>query len=126
MKLSRQANLIVDHLYTNQHITSWQAEGVYRVRRLASRITELKRAGYDIRKERCQDATGQSYTRYSFTRAQKRRGAPVNTPSKEQPRFLLDRVIELYRAYCKKELHMDGDDLDIESADFRTFVEEAK
>ncbi|KGK67061.1 MULTISPECIES: helix-turn-helix domain-containing protein [Xanthomonas] len=126
MKLSRQANLIVDHLYNNQHITSWQAEGVYRVRRLASRITELNRAGYDIRKERCEDATGQSYTRYSFTRAQKRRSTPVHPQTPEQPRFLLDRLIDLYRTYCAKELGLGGDDLDTETEDFRRFLQEAK
>ena len=57
--LSRQSRLVLDHLRGNQHLTSWQAEGVYRIRRLASRVDELRAAGYEVTTSRAKDATGQ-------------------------------------------------------------------
>lgn len=122
MKLSRQAGLIVDHLYANSHITSWQAEGVYRIRRLASRISELKRMGYEIQAERARDATGQLYTRYAFTRKQRRRSTPVNAPTQEQPRFCLTHIVQLYRDYCARVLDIQGNDLDSETAGFHAHL----
>jgi len=96
MKLTRQAAVVRDHLYANQHLTSWQAEGVYRIRRLASRISELKQAGYDIQKATMEDATGQRYTRYSFTRAQRRTRRPVNEPKASSARFTAEQIIAAY------------------------------
>lgn len=80
MKLSRQAKIVLDHLRNNPHMTSWQAEGVYRIRRLASRIDELRAAGYEIVKSTVNDATGQRYTRYSLSRRQARRERPILPP----------------------------------------------
>lgn len=82
MKLTPQAQIVVDHLTNNPHLTSLQAEGVYRIRRLAARISELKKAGYDIEKSMKVDATGQRYTRYSFTGPQKRAHRPLLATSK--------------------------------------------
>lgn len=83
MKLTRQARIVLEHLRTS-HLTSWQAEGVYRIRRLASRINELKTVGFAIDKETMQDATGQRYTRYSLSRAQRRRKEPINPPVEQK------------------------------------------
>lgn len=80
LKLTRQALIVRDHLRKDAHLTSWQAEGVYRIRRLASRIDELRAAGYEIDTQTMKDATGQRYTRYSFSRAQKRRAEPIGLP----------------------------------------------
>ena len=87
MKLSRQAILVRDHLLSEKHITSWQAEGVYRIRRLASRVDELVAAGFDVLKEEQQDATKQRYTRYSFSDTQRRSANPIRPPRPRQPRL---------------------------------------
>jgi hypothetical protein len=89
MKLSRQARTVRDHLIAEKHITSWQAEGVYRIRRLASRVDELLAAGFEVLKERQEDATGQSYTRYSFSDRQRRADIPLHRPRKREPRITL-------------------------------------
>jgi len=86
MKLSRQARLVREHLRAEKHITSWQAEGVYRIRRLASRIDELVAAGYEILKEEQQDATGQRYIRYSFSDLQRRADNPLHPARIREPR----------------------------------------
>jgi hypothetical protein len=89
MKLSRQASLVLAHLRAEKHITSWQAEGVYRIRRLASRIDEVVAAGFEVLKERQEDATGQSYTRYSFSERQRRADFPLHPARKREPRITL-------------------------------------
>jgi hypothetical protein len=78
MKLSPQSKTVLSHLRTESHITSWQAEGVYRIRRLASRIDEIVAVGYDVLKTEAKDATGQRYIRYSLTATQKRYAGPIN------------------------------------------------
>lgn len=122
-RLSRQANLVLNHLRTEAHLTSWQAEGVYRIRRLASRVSELKNAGYAIEKRRCEDATGQPYTRYSFSKAQKRSPRPLNEPVKAQPRFSPAEACDAYRAYCVAELGLTQREADEERAAFAAFLE---
>ena len=89
MKLSRQARLVRDHLLSEKHITSWQAEGVYRIRRLASRVDELVAAGFDVLKEEQQDATGQRYIRYSFSDTQRLSPTPIKQPRQREPRLTL-------------------------------------
>lgn len=87
MKLSRQARLVRDHLFSETHITSWQAEGVYRIRRLASRVDELVAAGFEVNKSEAQDATGQRYVRYSFTQRQARSNKPLLPVRVRAPRI---------------------------------------
>lgn len=77
MKLTPQAKTVLNHLRQCQHLTSLQAEGVYRIRRLASRIDELRAAGYGINKSVAKDVTGQRYTRYFLTPAQAVSKTPV-------------------------------------------------
>lgn len=89
MKLSRQARVVRDHLRAEKHITSWQAEGVYRIRRLASRVDELVAAGFVVVKEEQKDATGQRYIRYSFSDAQRLADFPLNPTRTREPRVTL-------------------------------------
>ncbi|QWF18721.1 helix-turn-helix domain-containing protein [Lysobacter capsici] len=107
MKVSKQAALVRNHLFTEAHLTSWQAEGVYRIRRLASRISELKNAGYEIEKARCTDATGQPYTRYSFSKAQKRTRRPRNAPVQSQRRYTVAELQAGYADYAMKQDYFD-------------------
>lgn len=124
MKVSLQAALVRNHLFTEAHLTSWQAEGVYRIRRLASRISELKNAGYEIEKARCTDATGQPYTRYSFSKAQKRRRKPVNQAVKSQSRFTVAEAAEAYHDFCCHVLDLSGAEATEESQSFALFLGE--
>ncbi|WP_266156754.1 helix-turn-helix domain-containing protein [Dyella silvatica] len=86
MKLSRQARTVRDHLAAEKHITSWQAEGVYRIRRLASRIDELVADGFEVLKEEQQDATGQRYIRYAFSERQRVADVPLHPKRIREPR----------------------------------------
>lgn len=122
MKLTRQAALIRDHLRANSHLTSWQAEGVYRIRRLASRISELRNAGYEIEKESQRDATGQLYTRYSFSKRQRRARGPLLQPRVEQPRLILDDIVHMYHRYCMEHLDLGDEHSTDESTDFREWL----
>ncbi len=123
-KLCRQSQLVRDHLFSAQHLTSWQAEGVYRIRRLASRISELKNAGYDIVKERMEDATGQPYTRYSFSKAQRRTRKPLNQPREAASRYTAGQIAELYEGYCKDVLDLGATETEGEVRDFIAYIQE--
>lgn len=92
MKLSLQSRTVLKHLRAEAHITSWQAEGVYRIRRLASRIDEIVAAGYDVLKTEAKDATGQRYIRYSLSATQKRYAKPINPPRVRTVRVSLAAV----------------------------------
>lgn len=46
-----QCEMILKHMEECGTITSWEAMQEYNVIRLASRITDLKKAGYPIRRE---------------------------------------------------------------------------
>lgn len=122
--LSRQSRIVLDHLRSNAHLTSWQAEGVYRIRRLASRVDELRAAGYEIETSTAMDATGQRYTRYALTRRQRRNSLPLGQPRKSPSQFRIDTVAATYLAYCKRELDMDGAEAAEEVEAFTTFLKE--
>jgi hypothetical protein len=92
MKLSLQARTVLTHLRGESHITSWQAEGVYRIRRLASRIDEIVAAGFDVIKEEAKDATAQRYIRYSLSDAQKRADFPLHPKRVRESRLTLNLV----------------------------------
>lgn len=126
MKLSRQARDVLDHLYANAHLTSWHAEGVYRIRRLASRVSELKNAGYAITKERCRDATGQAYTRYSLSRGQRRTKRPLNPPVQSQRRFTPDQIRDLYIDFAMNSLDLVREEAEEEADNFINSLPEAK
>ncbi|KWS03731.1 hypothetical protein AZ78_1280 [Lysobacter capsici AZ78] len=124
MKVSKQAALVRNHLFTEAHLTSWQAEGVYRIRRLASRISELKNAGYEIEKARCTDATGQPYTRYSFSKAQKRTRAPRKEPVQSQRRYTVAELQAGYADYAMKQDYFDDRySAESDARDFARYME---
>lgn len=89
MKLSPQAQTVLRHLRSEPHITGWIAEGLYKIRRLASRVDELVAAGFDILKEECRDATGQRYIRYSLSELQLKSDRPLHPPREREPRVTL-------------------------------------
>lgn len=92
MKLPQQSRIVLQHMRDESHITSWQAEGVYRIRRLASRIDEIVAAGFDVNKVEAKDATGQRYIRYSLSAAQKRRLTPINPARVHERKFTLAQI----------------------------------
>lgn len=57
---------IVDHMIMRGSISQLEADSLYRVKRLASRINDLKRYGLDIHVEIKRDLTGKKYARYSL------------------------------------------------------------
>lgn len=58
--------MILNHLYTKGSITQVEAEAVYKIRRLASRISEIKNDGFQINNLLKHDMMGQRYARYSL------------------------------------------------------------
>ena len=97
MKLPLQSRTVLSHLRAESHITSWQAEGVYRIRRLASRIDEIVAAGYEVIKTEAKDATGQRYIRYSLSATQKRYAGPINPPRAKCIRLTAEHIEETMR-----------------------------
>lgn len=103
-----QKKIILTHMLTQGHITPWAAEGVYRVRRLASRIDELVAEGYDIVKETVTDALGQKYTRYSLSENQRHLGSiPRYAPRVRQRRINADKLLHALheRGFIFAECH---------------------
>jgi hypothetical protein len=68
-----QRETVLNHLQKHGSLTSCEAEIVYKIRRLASRIDELRKEGWPIESLRQQDATGQRYVRYKLVRKNARR-----------------------------------------------------
>lgn len=66
--LAPQTATILDHLKRVGSISNVEAQALYRARALPKRISEIRRAGYPIRKEWKRDATGQRYVRYHLVR----------------------------------------------------------
>jgi hypothetical protein len=64
--MSPQCRTILKHLKTGRNLTQVSATELYRVHRLAARITELKSLGYDILSIRCKDVTGRAYALYRY------------------------------------------------------------
>lgn len=124
MKLSRQANLVLNYLRSNPHLTPWQAEGVFHIRRLASRIDELRAAGYEIVKETREDAKGQRYTRYGLTPRQRRAKRPLLEPRRGPTQFRIEKVRAAYLAYCENELGMFPTEAEEEVDSFIKFLQE--
>lgn len=62
-----QNSLVLEHMQKNGYITPLVAAN-YGVTRLASRIHDLKLAGYSIAKQTTKDMRGKRYSRYSLQR----------------------------------------------------------
>lgn len=65
-QLTPQALRVLDHLKKVGHITNVEAHMVLKCRSVSRRITELRDAGYPIRREFKKDSQGQRYARYSL------------------------------------------------------------
>lgn len=63
--LSNQCKLVLDHITSKGYITPLVA-GNYGVTRLASRVHDLKKAGYPVVASTQKDLSGKRYTRYSI------------------------------------------------------------
>jgi hypothetical protein len=71
--LSRQAQQVLEMLRANTSVSSVEAEMCLKVRRTASRIHDLRKAGFEIKSVTCRDHTGQRYVRYWLL------NSPINT-----------------------------------------------
>lgn len=61
-----QKSKVLGYLKSRPYITQLVAKQVFGVERLASRITDLKDEGHEIKKQTCKDESGKRYTRYSL------------------------------------------------------------
>ena len=61
-----QNYMILNHLRTKGSITQVEAEAVYKIRRLSSRISEIKADGFNINSMLKHDMMGQRYARYGL------------------------------------------------------------
>ena len=71
--MKTQVEKLRTYLDRYPYITPLVAKQVLGIERLASRIYDLKRLGYEIDKETCRDMSGKRYTRYLRNGKQKRR-----------------------------------------------------
>ena len=61
---SNQCNPILNHIIMKGSISPLEADSLYRVKRLTSRVYDLKRLGVNLIAEMRKDATGKKYCRY--------------------------------------------------------------
>jgi hypothetical protein len=61
-----QIDKLIHHFKTAGTITNVEAQGVYKIRALPRRISDLEDRGYKFNRVRKTDLTGQRYTRYSL------------------------------------------------------------
>lgn len=64
--LPPQTRLVLLHLERNRTISPLEAFGVYGITRLAARIFELKKAGFQVVTTIHKDLMGKSYARYAL------------------------------------------------------------
>lgn len=68
-KLTSQTQSVLAHLRRYGSISPMEAQVAYGIMRLASRIHELKKTGYEISTELRQDGAGHRYARYHIQQA---------------------------------------------------------
>ena len=59
-----QVSQLVDYLGTYPYVTQLIARQVLGIERLASRVFDLKKAGYTVNRSFCKDFSGKRYVRY--------------------------------------------------------------
>ena len=59
-----QTAAILKHLVDVGTITNVEAQAIYKSRSLTKRISEIRKAGYDVKSEWRRDNTNQRYVRY--------------------------------------------------------------
>jgi hypothetical protein len=104
-QLPPQSKTVLAHLRSEGSLSHWEAQGVYQIRRLASRIDEIVAAGWDVVKEEKRDANGNRYLRYSLSAAQMRVSFPLHPPRVRESRFP-ESAIET----AMEKLGFDSDD----------------
>lgn len=62
-----QRDQVIEHLNKYGSISPLEARHVYGIERLASRIDELKKSGFQITTTGKKDAKGKRYAEYAFT-----------------------------------------------------------
>lgn len=68
MNLGKQQRVILQHLRDGKNITQMKAMGVYHIPRLSDVIMKLRRKGYNIVTEMCDDEVGGQYASYSLAK----------------------------------------------------------
>ena len=63
-----QVSQLVEYLGTYPYVTQLIARQVMGIERLASRIHDLKKAGYTVNKSFCKDFSGKRYVRYYLSK----------------------------------------------------------
>jgi hypothetical protein len=61
---TNQCHAVLDHVIRKGSISQLEADSLYRVKRLTSRVTELKAKGVSLIAEIRHDNTGKRYARY--------------------------------------------------------------
>lgn len=61
---TNQMKAVLNHIIMKGSISQLEADELYRVKRLTSRVTELKKLGVSIVAEMRRDNTGKRYARY--------------------------------------------------------------
>ena len=64
-----QVNMLQKYMEVQPYVTQLVARQVLGIERLASRIHDLKKLGFPINKETCEDMAGSRYVRYSFNKS---------------------------------------------------------
>ena len=65
-QLKPSAQTVLKHLQNNKSITSLECLGVYRLYEVSSRISEIKRAGFNVITRYKKDFHGKRYAEYSL------------------------------------------------------------
>jgi len=68
IRLYPQTRRVLSHLESVGSISPLEAFGVYGITRLAARINELRRVGFNVVTDMRQDAKGTRYASYSLAR----------------------------------------------------------
>tara|TARA_R110002072_G_scaffold151470_2_gene300806 strand:- start:16496 stop:16732 length:237 start_codon:yes stop_codon:yes gene_type:complete len=67
-RLSRQEDIVLNHLNEIETLSSREAEDLYRIRDLPKRISVLRQEGHEIVRRIKTDRLGQRYARYALLR----------------------------------------------------------
>lgn len=70
--MTPQVQTVFKHLVLEGSITPMVAAGIYKIRSLPRRISDLKQVGVKVERVLLKDATGQRYASYSMTVADRK------------------------------------------------------
>jgi hypothetical protein len=72
-----QTNILLKHFSVKPSISGIEAAAMFRIRSLHRRILDLEAQGYEFRRERKVDTTGQRYVRYFYLGKKVERSIPL-------------------------------------------------